>query len=415
MNWVTDAGACVPKLSNALHISPGHDFRDLGTPASSRYTSRRSIGRVTTSLDIRILGPLEVRRDDRPLNLGGVKQRTVLGLLLLYPNEVVSVGGLVQAVWGPDASPSAARTLQVYLSKLRGVLDLDRSSGEELIVTSAPGYRCVPNDQDLDLLRFEQRADIGRAKGAEGDAAAAVDSYRQALGMWRGRVLADLVDHSRVIEAESDRLELARLALTADYMDAELALGNHGTILPGLDRLVADNPLDERFRGQLMIALYRSGRHADALSTFRAGQEILREELGLEPGAELQELEERILMHDPELRQLAIEPPGSTTTIERNRQPAPKAWLSCGEDRYELDRAVTTIGRLPDRSIVVDDQIVSRRHAEIRRVGSRFAVVDVGSTNGVSVNGRTILEHDLKDGDTLEIGTLLFTFRTDGA
>ena len=368
---------------------------------------------VDRGLDIRVLGPLEVRRAGTPLELGGRKQRTVLGVLLLSPNEAVSVDRLIRAVWGEDAAASASRTLQVYVSKLRSILDPDRE-GDELISTIAPGYRLAADRSTLDLLRFERLVDEGRGHAAIGEAERAVALYQEALGMWRGKLLADLSGHSNLIDLEVNRLELTRMAVVADRFDAELALGRHAAVLPEIHRAVERNPLDERLRAQLMIALYRSGRHADALSSYSDARRRLNEELGLEPGAELQRLEEQILQHDPALLEPHVPPAGTTITVDGARQPMTPAWLESDGERHDLDRAVTTIGRLPDRSLSLSDPTVSRRHAEIRRVADRFALVDVGSTNGVAVNGRTVVEHDLEDGDEIAVGSVRLVFRVDG-
>lgn len=362
--------------------------------------------------NIRILGPLEVTRDGDRLALGGTKQRMVLGALLLSPNEVVSVDRLINTVWGEDASDSANNTLQVYLSKLRALVDPDRDPESELIATVPPGYKARVDNDELDLLQFESQVDDARAFAGLGDATKAVEIFREALTLWRGPLLSDLADDD-LFYLESTRLELTRLAAHADCLDAELALGHHTEMIPELDQLVRLHPMDERLRGQLMIALYRAGRHTDALGTYGDVRAHLSNELGLDPGPELQELEERILLHDESLFDAARAAPGGTVTIERTRGPQTVAWLDDRGQRVDLDRAVTTIGRLPDRTIVLDDSGVSRRHAEIRRVGSRFALVDVGSMNGVAANGRTVAEHDLKDGDTIMIATYEFVFHTE--
>jgi DNA-binding SARP family transcriptional activator len=367
---------------------------------------------VPVKLDMRILGPLEARRNGTILELGGRKQRTVLGVLLLSPNEVVSVDRLIQAVWGEDAAPSTRRTLQVYLSKLRTALDPKRDA-PELIATVAPGYRFAAESANLDLLRFESMVEEARGHAAVGQAREAVELYRQALGMWRGPLLADLTGSSTVIDLEADRIELTRMAVIADRIDAELALGHHAEVLAEIDGFVKQNPLDERLRGQLMIALYRVGRHADALGTYNEIRRHLDEELGLEPGSALKRLEEQVLLHDSDLLEPDVAPPGTTITIERSRQATKPAWLVTDGEKHNLDRAVTTIGRLPDRTIALTDPTVSRRHAEIRRVGSRFALVDVGSMNGITVNGRAVLEHDLESGDVVNVGAVEFVFQAD--
>lgn len=372
-----------------------------------------SLPQMGSDLDIRVLGPLEVRKKGQPVSLGGIKQRTVLAVLLLSPNEVVGVDSIIQAVWGEDAAASSLRTLQVYLSKLRKALRPAIGNDAELIETAAPGYRAIVDVDELDLLRFKETVDRARELAAAGEAERAVELYRQGLGLWHGRLLADLAGTSSTIDREADRLEMTRLTAHTDCLEVELALGRHAEVLPEIHHLVETNSLNERLRGLLMVALYRSGRHTDALDAYRDIRGHLAEDLGLEPGSELRQLEEKILLHDESLKEPKTAPPGTTLTIEQSPKPTTAAWVESNGESYQLDRAVTTVGRYQDRTIVLDNPTVSRRHAEIRRVGSRLALVDVGSMNGVAVNGRAVLEHDLEDGDVIHIGAVELVFRTE--
>lgn len=239
-------------------------------------------------MEFRILGPLEVADDGRLLALGGTKQRALLALLLLRANEVVSQDRLIDELWGESPPESGKTALQVHVSQLRKAL------GPDLIVTRPPGYVIQVGDGELDLHRFEQLVAAART----GEPVEAARLLREGLALWRGAALAELGDSFAATERA---LEEQRLAALEQRIDADLALGEHADLVPELERLVREQPLRERLRGQLMLALYRGGRQADALEVYRSGRRLLDEELGLEPGEELQRLEKAILNHDPSL------------------------------------------------------------------------------------------------------------------
>jgi WD40 repeat protein/DNA-binding SARP family transcriptional activator len=245
-------------------------------------------------MDFRILGPLEVARDGEPLVLGAVQQRALLAVLVLHRGEVVSVDRLVDELWGERTPAAAAKTVQVYVSHLRKAL------GAGVIVTQGRGYRLAAAPGQVDAVRFEALGGEGRRALAAGDAARARERLCAALGLWRGEPLAEFT-YEPFAQSDIGRLREARLAALEDRIEADLALGAGGELVGEIESLVAANPLAERLRGQLMLALYRSGRQADALAVYRQASELLREELGLEPGRSLQELERAILGHDPSL------------------------------------------------------------------------------------------------------------------
>jgi DNA-binding SARP family transcriptional activator len=250
-------------------------------------------------VEFRVLGPLEVLDDGRPLALGGTKQRSLLALLLLNANHAVSTDRLIDEVWG-DAAEGAARTLQVYVSNLRKLLTSNERSGSELLLTQKPGYSMRLEETQLDLLGFEARCGQGQQLLAAGDNHAAARRLREALALWRGPALADLA-FEPFAQAEATRLEGLRLAVLEDRIEADLALGRHTEVVHELESLVVAQPLRERLWGQLMVALYRSGRQSDALRACARLRRILGEELGIEPSPDLVRLEDAILMHKPEL------------------------------------------------------------------------------------------------------------------
>jgi DNA-binding SARP family transcriptional activator len=262
-------------------------------------------------LDFRILGPLEVRADGTPLALGGAKQRAVLAVLLLDAGQVVSRDRLIDALWGQAPPPTARHTLEAYVSRLRKLL------GDGRLLTRTPGYvlRVEPGAVDLD--RFEQLLTAGRGALHERRFGAAAETLREADELWRGPPLADLALEPFAQAPVQGLVEL-RLAAIEDRIDAELALGRHGALASELRELVAEHPLRERLRAQLMLALYRAGRQADALEAFRSGRMVLVEELGLEPGPALRALEQAILIHDPALD--APQTATATTDVPHNRR-----------------------------------------------------------------------------------------------
>ena len=241
-----------------------------------------------------MLGPLEVERGGRRLAVGGARQRAVLAVLVLNVNRIVSRDRLVDAVWGESPPETAARALQVYVSGLRKIL------GAERIVTRPPGYLLQAEPDSVDLNRFESLVDAGKEALAAGDALRASEQLEQALQLWRGEALEDL---ESAPEAEREGLRLAELRLAAieERVDAELALGRQAELAGWLQALVREHPFRERLRGQLMLALYRSGRQAEALDHYQEARRLFAEELGIEPGDPLKRLERSILERDPEL------------------------------------------------------------------------------------------------------------------
>jgi DNA-binding SARP family transcriptional activator/DNA-binding beta-propeller fold protein YncE len=254
------------------------------------------------TLEFRLLGPLEVWREDRPLRLGGERQRALLALLLLHANEVVPKERLIDELFDNDASESGTNALQVGISRLRRLLENGRTSNGDggVLVTQPPGYLLRADPEQLDVARFERLLVEGRRTLSAGDAVAAAATLREALALWRGPPLADLA-LLEFAQPEIRRLEGLRLAATMERIEADLALGHADQVIPELEGLVEANPLQERLRGQLMLALYRSGQQADALEVYRQTRELLRGELGLEPSKALQALERSILRQDVSL------------------------------------------------------------------------------------------------------------------
>ena len=243
-------------------------------------------------LEFRILGPLEVADEGEPLQLSGQKQRALLALLLLDVNRVVSTDRIVDALWGEAPPRTAATSLQNFVSQLRKQL------GSDVLVTKPPGYQLRIAPEQLDLERFVRLVEESRDEPPADRAA----KLRRALELWRGRPLADL-GFEAFAQQEIGRLEELRLAALEDRVDAELAVGRHSDLVGELEGFADEHPLRERLRSQLMLALYRSGRQAEALQIYHDTRRVLVDELGIEPSPTLQQLHGAILRQDPGLEE----------------------------------------------------------------------------------------------------------------
>jgi DNA-binding SARP family transcriptional activator len=292
-------------------------------------------------MDFRILGPLEVEADGQVLPIGSRQPRALLTVLLLDANHVVSRDRLLEALWGAEPPERATNALQVYVSQLR------RALGADVIVTKPRGYLVPVAAGELDLERFESLV----AESRRSKPAAAARLLREALSLWRGEPLADLADLPYV-QGDRRRLEELRLGVFEARVQADLELGRHAELVPELESPVLKHPLRERLRGQLMLALYRCGRQADALEVYRSGRRLLNEELGLEPDDELRRLERAILNHDPSLDSPVVPRAERTAAAQRRRASARTEAAAPPDSVAVID---------PRRSRVVGHVLVGRR------------------------------------------------------
>jgi DNA-binding SARP family transcriptional activator len=256
-------------------------------------------------LDFRILGPLEVTDAGEPIELHGQKQRALLALLLLEANRVVSTDRIADALWGEQPPRTAATSIQNFISQLRKLL------GAETLVTKPPGYELRLAPEQLDLERFRHL--IEEARGEQSQPRA--DKLRKALAIWRGPPLSDLGFES-FAQSEIGRLEELRLVVLEDRVEAELEAGRHAELVGELETIAEEHPLRERPRAQLMLALYRAGRQAEALQIYHDSRRVLVEELGIDPSPSLQQLHGSILRQDPGLEQGGAAP---ATPVDRAR------------------------------------------------------------------------------------------------
>jgi DNA-binding SARP family transcriptional activator len=270
-------------------------------------------------MDFRILGPLEVSDDGRQLDLGGGKQRALLAILLLHANEVVSSDRLIEALWEEEPPETAQKALQVYVSGLRKAL------GKERLETKPPGYRLRVQEDELDLARFQRLAE---------------ERPRDALSLWRGEPLSEFA-YQHFAQAEIARLEEARLACVERRIEEDLEAGRHGSLVGELEQLVREHPLRERLRAQLMLALYRSGRQAEALEAYQDARRTMVEELGIEPGRSLRDLHKAILEQRPTLDPEASEK--SAPSSSRSLSPASSTAAVLERDQRPERKTVTVV------------------------------------------------------------------------
>jgi len=355
-------------------------------------------------MQVRILGPFEVWDDGRVIELGAGRQRALLAVLALHSREIVATDRLIDELWGGVPPPTASKALQNLVSQLR------RALGADVITTRSPGYRLQLEGDDLDARRFERLAAEGR-RVLEDDPRAAAQTLGAALELWRGPALVDFAYES-FAQVEIARLDELRLGAFEDRIDADLATGGGGELVSELETLVASNPLRERLRGQLMLALYRSGRQAEALDVYREGRTALSEELGLEPGAALRELEQAILNQDPALGTIRRLPPAAVTTRRRRLalvvgvlvlvagalavalaargggapSPVPNSLVKIDAETNKIVDVIP-VGRSPGEVGVVGDYVVvsSREDATLTRVDVRTGETTTSGASGADM------------------------------
>jgi DNA-binding SARP family transcriptional activator len=307
-------------------------------------------------MQVRILGPFQLEEGGRRITIRGVRQRAVLANLVLHTNEVVPSEQLLVDLWGEDSPPNAANALQAAISRLRRVLPPGR------LITRDPGYALRIFPEELDVKQFEQLIAEGRDALAAGAAAEAARTLSQALSLWQGPALADF-RYEPFAQAEIARLEELRLACLEERIEADLALGSASALIAQLRRLISENPVRERLRGQLMLALYRGGRQAEALEVYRDFRSVLREELGLDMSPLLRELEAAILRHDP-----VLSPASTATGAPLTRGPVTVLCVAlqvASSSGMALD---------PEAHEVVNEHSVSDLTAVLERYGGKLAI-----------------------------------------
>ncbi len=338
-------------------------------------------------MDFRILGPLEVVDAGRTVRLGEGRQRALLALLLLRPNQVVSSDRLVEELWDEEPAPTAPKMLQKYVWQLRTTLD-DREStpGSRRIETRGQGYLLRIQPDELDASRFERLLAEGRRARAEGRPDAA-ETLRDAIALWRGPALEEFADRA-FARSEVARLEEMRLAALEERIGADLDLGRHADVIAELETLVAEQPLRERLRGQLMLALYRSDRQAQALRVYRDTHRMFGDELGLDPSPELQRLQRAILAQDPSLDWTAPSAPGADEAAAPGEAPYR------GLEYFDVDDAPWFFGRERLTARLVERIRTTRLLAVVGASGSgKSSLVRAGLVATRETRGRRTPPH----------------------
>jgi YVTN family beta-propeller protein len=352
-----------------------------------------------------VLGPLQVLRDGAQLRIGGAQQRAVLAFLLVERDRVVSVDQIVEALWADRPQAGHTATIQTYVYHLREVLEPDRAKGEppRVLITEPGGYRLNINPDTIDETEFERLIESGERLLAQGSTAESVTELGRALSLWRGSVLADLASFDFVARL-GGRLDELRWRAIESKIDAQLALGQHVSMLAELNSFVESQPLREHLQAQRILALYRAGRQADALSAFRSVRALLRAELGIEPGVELTNLHQAILNQDaalllaqrnpPKRAASAAAPPDEPAMRPRTRRPPRRPIATAVVSVLMLTVAAFVVGSsgssspssLPANSLVRIDADGSF-HDPVAMGASPDAVAVVGNVAWVANTG----------------------------
>src|SRR5574341_1611738 len=339
-----------------------------------------------------LLGPLEARNRQRQLRLGSIKHRMLLAKLLLHANQVVSTDELIDTVWGERPPATVRQSLQNHVAALRKAIEPDsRSNQGRMLVTRDPGYLIEVAPEQIDVHRFEQLVEQGRRALADDQPIPAAGLLHRALGLWRGPALADVVAASDLDWPEIIGLEGQRVAATEACIEADLALGRHADLVGELKLLVRKHPLREQLHGHLMLALYRSGRQAEALAAYRTARHNLIDELGIEPSVSLQRLEQAILAQDAALELLA--PVRPILRLEEpapaDRAAAPPAPLPPSTERKLITVLFADVDEPASESVERDPEDVSTMlAAHLERV--RAQVDRFGGTIEHAVGGTTM-------------------------
>ena len=346
-------------------------------------------------MEYRILGPLEVAHEGEPVPLGRPKERLVLAVLLLHANEFVSRERLIDELWGEAPPPTAKKAVNVYISQLRKALV---RNGHDPITTADGGYRLGVEDDELDVSLLRQLLAAARERASAGELEAAAELLGEALALWRGPTLAGLLleSHGRAEVAQLDELRLTALM---DRVDCDLVLGRHEEVLGELHVLVGEHPLQERLRAQLMLALYRADRQAEALDAYQRAREVLVEELGIEPSPALQRLQKGILIQDPALEL----PAGSAApnAFARPGQDAPfqSTRLVLAEDHYLLREGMRRLlETTPDLEVAAVCEDLDSLLAAVEAERPDVVVTDIrmppgNRDEGIRASDRLRVEH----------------------
>jgi SARP family transcriptional regulator, regulator of embCAB operon len=376
---------------------------------------------VDRRLELGLLGPLEMSVDGALVPLGTPKQRAVLAMLLINRNRPVGVESLITALW-EDWPPSGARaSIHSYVSNLRKLLSGAGIDPRGVLAAAPPGYRLNIADDSCDLGRFIAEKTAGVHAAASGRFEQASRHLSAALAEWRGQVLEDLRDSQFVDTFATALIEDKIIAHTAKA-EAEIACGRAAAVVTELEALTAEHPYREQLWAQLITAYYLTDRQSDALAAYRRVKTTLADDLGIDPGQNLRDLNELVLRQEPlDAQKSARSTAAGTVTVldQRTKVSGRKAFAYLHETSgpsYPLQATATRIGRLNDNDVVLEGANVSRHHAVIVDTGTSYIISDLRSSNGVHVQYQRIRSAaTLNDGDHIRICDHEFTFQITAA
>ncbi len=357
-----------------------------------------------------VLGPLQVSVDGSVVPLGTPKQRAVLAMLLINRNRPVSANSLVDAAWEQGPPAAARTTLSSYVSNLRRLLAGAGAKSRDILASAPPGYRLAVLDSQYDLGRFVTEKSAGARGAADGRFEEASGHLSAALAQWRGPVLDDLRDFN-FVDAFATGLVEEKVVTQIARAEAEIACGRAHSLIGELEALAADHPYREPLWAQLISAYYLADRQSDALDAYHRLRNILAEDLGVDPGATVGGLYERILRHESLDVRKTAQSTADETVRTLSARLASRPGIAYGPSlrdadkrRYPLVATTTRIGRSLDNDVVLSSAKVSRLHAVIVDTGSSFVIVDLTSANGVYVSGRRVRTSAvLTEGDPIRI------------
>ncbi|QLY30781.1 BTAD domain-containing putative transcriptional regulator [Nocardia huaxiensis] len=368
------------------------------------------------SVDVRVLGPVQLLVAGRSVPVGGPKPRALLAALTVNRRRAVSSQALADIVWNDDPPDSYQASLQVFVSNIRRTLRTAGVDPVALLRTESSGYRLEIDDARCDLGRFETIRRSGQEAAAIGNHEGAARLYGEALAEWSGRALDDLSGLS-FAETFATAMDEERLLVAAARIDAEIACGRASSVVGELVSMTNAHPLREPLWVQLITALYLSGRQADALDACRRVRTVLADQLGIDPGPALIALEQRVLRQEPLQTAQIAEVERIAKAMTETVTEMPRA-VRAGQLRMPDGRTVPIgvggmkIGRMTDNDLVLDDPKASRYHAHITPSRAGLLIKDLHSANGVFINEEPIESGAvLADGDAIRIGSTLLIFQ----
>lgn len=366
------------------------------------------------TLDVRVLGPVRLLVDGASVAVGGPKPRALLAALTVNRRRAVSSQALADIVWNEDPPDSYQASLQVFVSNIRKAL---RNSGVDPAVlrTESSGYRLEIPDDGCDLGRFDASRRAGAEAAGAGDHDGASRLFGAALAEWSGKALDDL-SGLHFAESFATAMDEERLLVVSARIDAEIACGRASSVVGELVSMTGAHPLREPLWVQLITALYLSGRQADALEACRRVRAVLADELGIDPGPALTELEKRVLRQEPldtaDIAKVERLAQAMTETVTETPRSARSGRLRLPDGRaVPIDKGGLKIGRMTDNDLVLDDPKVSRYHAHILPSRAGLLIKDLHSANGIYINEEPIDSGSvLADGDAVRIGATVLVF-----